>query len=582
MIINSSYQIPKAYNNQTFNPAYISRKAVADTVSFKGIPPLLKRETSLSAESVAEAYKSIMEILSRKTEKGIENIEKEFGDFSFGRGLTFHNCGDNNTSIAVRVPDGKTGRDFLKIVVKQGRSFYKERNVLESFTLNGYNKLVKDDNPNSVFVFPKEIIHANHDTKREVIFQKVLEDLDFSMLKFRKFLEKVKDKDLRAKIFGLKISDMKSLSDISEFYSKADNLLRELPHKQALKLKYEYGDYKIQPRQTDYILQNIGEEKCQIYYKTLQNTDEGSLTRLVIYDKNGDIVDGFLIKDGKYLVSNFNKNNFSIIPPKLTFYDENSVREVVPEFCRYLELYKQKLDDFNKFLLNKIAQKNMPNEILQDKKLLKNFDKISEIYSDLTEKFISYNPVKVSKLKNSYQNWNKDNFQRGFGFKTGSNEAVSILKMKGGESDNILRICFSQNGENKYFLINNGMLVQNFNQKYPSLIPEVFKYSSEEEISNSGIYEVLEKALSAIEDFKTYVETPVVQPAHKKVNQKPDVAEKTIKLSKTKDYKNLMKECKTKLGEAMLNAENNLENFNKTIAEIQRKINEFFQKSDSN
>lgn len=79
---------------------------------------------------------------------------------------------------------------------------------------------------------------------------------------------------------------MKSLSDISEFYSKADNLLRELPHKQALKLKYEYGDYKIQPRQTDYILQNIGEEKCQIYYKTLQNTDEGSLTRLVIYDKN--------------------------------------------------------------------------------------------------------------------------------------------------------------------------------------------------------------------------------------------------------------------------------------------------------
>lgn len=93
---------------------------------------------------------------------------------------------------------------------------------------------------------------------------------------------------------------------------------------------------------------------------------------------------------------------------------------------------------------------------------------------------------------------------------------------------------------------------------------------------------ILEKALSAIEDFKTYVETPVVPPAHKKVNQKPDTAEKTIKLSKTKDYKNLMKECKTKLGEAMLNAENNLENFNKTMAEIQRKINEFFQKSDSN
>ena len=196
------------------------------------------------------------------------------------------------------------------------------------------------------------------------------------MLKFRKYLEKVKDKDLRAKIFELKTSDIKNLSEISEFYSKADSLLRELPHKQALKLKYEYGDYKIQPRQADYILQNIGDEKCQIYYKTLQNTDEGSLTRLVIYDKNGEIVDGFLIKDGKYLVSNFNKNNFSIIPPKLTFYDENSVQEVVPGFCRYLELYKQKLGDFNEFLSNKIVQKNMPDEILPDEKLLKNFDKI--------------------------------------------------------------------------------------------------------------------------------------------------------------------------------------------------------------
>lgn len=587
MIINPSYQAPKSYNNQVFRPAMRFRETGFDSVSFKGIAPVLKRETVLSAESVAEAYKSIMEILSRKTEKGIENIEKEFADFSFGRGLTFHNCGDKQASIAIRVPDGKTGRDFLKIVVKQGRSFFKERNVLESFTLNGYNKLLKDDNPNSVFVFPKEIVQAAHDAQRETVFQKVLEDLDFSMLKFRKYLEKVKDKDLRAKIFELKTSDIKNLSEISEFYSKADSLLRELPHKQALKLKYEYGDYKIQPRQADYILQNIGEEKCQIYYKTLQNNDEGILTRLVIYDKNGEIADGFLIKDGKYLVSNFNKNNFSIIPPKLTFYDENSVREVVPGFCRYLELYKQKLGDFNEFLSNKIVQKNMPDEILPDEKLLKNFDKICKIYSDLTEKFISYNPAKVSKLKNSYQNWNKDNFQRGFGFKTGCNESVSILKMKGGESDNILRICSSQNGENKYFLINNGRLVQNFNQKYPSLLPEIFKYCSEEEISNSGVYAVLQKALSAIEDFKVYAETPktVVPPVPKQV-KKTDAAPKTsapktTKLSRTKDYMDLMKECKTKFGEAMLNAEDNLENFNKTMAEIQRKINEFFQKSDN-
>ena len=119
------------------------------------------------------------------------------------------------------------------------------------------------------------------------------------------------------------------------------------------------------------------------------------------------------------------------------------------------------------------------------------------------------------------------------------------------------------------------------------MLPEIFKYCSEEEISNSGVYAVLQKALSAIEDFKVYAETPktVVPPVPKQV-KKTDAAPKTsapktTKLSRTKDYMDLMKECKTKFGEAMLNAEDNLENFNKTMAEIQRKINEFFQKSDN-
>ena len=66
MIINPSYQAPKSYNNQVFRPAMRFRETGFDSVSFKGIAPVLKRETVLSAESVAEAYKSIMEILSRK------------------------------------------------------------------------------------------------------------------------------------------------------------------------------------------------------------------------------------------------------------------------------------------------------------------------------------------------------------------------------------------------------------------------------------------------------------------------------------------------------------------------------------
>lgn len=594
MIINPTYQSPKPYNNQLFRPAMRFRKTGFDSVSFKGITPVLKRETVLSVESVAEAYKNIMEILSRKTEKGIENIEKEFADFSFGRGLTFHNCGDKQASIAIRVPDGKTGRDFLKIVVKQGRSFFKERNVLESFTLKDYNKLLKDDNPNSVFVFPKEIVQAAHDAQRETVFQKVLEDLDFSMLKFRKYLEKVKDVDLKPQVAQLKNTDLINLSDINKFYSKADETLKKLPHKLSLKLKSEYCDYKMQTGQADFILKNIGKDNLQMSFKKLQHADGANLLRLMIFDANDNIAGGFLIKNEKYLVANFNPKNYAVIPPKLTFFDDNSANEIMPQFSENLHLYKQKLADFNEFLSKKVSQRTLENFVVPDEKIMKISEEIHQIALDLAEKFKSYSSVGLSKLKNSYSGWNKGSAQKGFTFKTSDDETLSILKMKGGEDDDILRLCFSKNNQNKYFLINNGMVVKNFNEKYPSLLPEIFKYYRSDEISDSDVYSVLEKALESMHNFKTYVDNPPVinKPLSSKSSKPKIVREKLvetsdarplkkIKLSQTKDYKNLMKECKTKFGEAMLNAEDNLENFNKTMAEIQRKINEFFQKSDN-
>lgn len=45
MIINPSYQAPKSYNNQVFRPAMRFRETGFDSVSFKGIAPVLKRET---------------------------------------------------------------------------------------------------------------------------------------------------------------------------------------------------------------------------------------------------------------------------------------------------------------------------------------------------------------------------------------------------------------------------------------------------------------------------------------------------------------------------------------------------------
>ena len=316
------------------------------------------------------------------------------------------------------------------------------------------------------------------------------------------------------------------------------------------------------------------------------------------FDTNGDVAGGFLIKDEKYLVSNFNPKNYAVIPPKLTFFDENSAKEIMPQFSEYLNLYKQKLADFNEFLSKKISEKTLENLVVPDEKILKISEEIHQIYSYLSEKFKSYSHVALSKLKNSYSGWNKGALQKGFIFKTGEDETLFVLKMKGGEDDNILRLCLSKNNQKKYFLINNGMVVKNFNEKYPSLLPEVLKYYRSDELSNSDIFSVLEKSLNSMQDFKNYVDNPPVkqkslaalkpikhkEPKSKAVKVKPvkisvEKPVKEIKLSNTKDYKDLMRECKNKFADAMLNAENNLENFNKTMIEIQKKITDFFSKS---
>lgn len=77
--------------------------------------------------------------------------------------------------------------------------------------------------------------------------------------------------------------------------------------------------------------------------------------------------------------------------------------------------------------------------------------------------------------------------------------------------------------------------------------------------------------------------------AYKEINltepKKVTKNEENVKLkpkviSKTKEYKQLMKECNEKLTQAMKNAESDMQGFNKTLQEIQSKIVGFFTKTE--
>ena len=534
-----------------------------------------------------------MKKISEKTPEGREIIQKEYKDFKSTRSLMFHNCGENKTSIQVRVPDGKDGRDFIKIVVKKGSNFSQGKVVLDSYTIKNFDRIVEDNDKNHVFVFPQNIKYTNFDKPFELKLQKVLDDLDCAMLKFRKFLAKYDGQYLKPELFTFGNTSIKRLENINSLYNKTDEVLKGLPHKLALKLKGEYGDYKLQVAQPVHILKNIGENKNQIAYKKLQHPEHGELTRIMVYDKNDEIIDGFLFKEDQGLiVSNFNPKNFSIIPPKLLYHDKSSVKEILPKFEQYLSDYEKKLGEFNKFISQKLYERSLAPVIGKlSGDLGVDMTKIDSIYQQISEKFASISAPTVSKIKTSYPKWNGVAGQRGFAFKVSDNEQVSILKMKNAKRNNLTRLCFSKNGEDKFFLINQDMVVKNFNPKYPTIIPPELKYYSDLELEELGLESFLKKAADELQEFKTHIETPIPKMENKVKEIKLTEPKKVIKkeenvklksevISKTKEYKQLMKECNEKLTLAMENAENDMQGFNNTLQEIKSKIAAFFSKTE--
>lgn len=583
----------KYYNNLPAQRPVLNSSKVSDSFSFTGNYERLSRDTIEVVSSISNAYKDILKKISEKTPEGREIIQKEYKDFKSTRSLMFHNCGENKTSIQVRVPDGQDGRDFIKIVVSKGSNFAQRKVVLDSYTIKDFDRIVEDNDKNYVYVFPQNIKYTNFDKPFELKLQKVLDDLDCVMLKFRKFLAKYDGQYLKPELFTFGYTSIKRLENINSLYNKTDELLKGLSNNLSLKLKKEFEDYKLQLAQPVHILKNIGENKNQIAYKKLQHPEHGELTRIMVYDKNDEIIDGFLFKEDQGLiVSNFNPKNFSIIPPKLLYHDKSSVKEILPKFEQYLSDYEKKLGEFNKFISQKLYERSLAPVIGKlSGELGVDMTKIDTVYKQISDKFVMMIPDLVSKIKTSYPKWNGVAGQRGFTFKVSDNEQVSILKMKNAKRNNLTRLCFSKNGEDKFFLINQDMVVKNFNPKYPTIIPPELKYYSDLELEELGLEPFLKKAADELQAFKTYIETPTPKMKNKvkeikltepkKVTKKEEnVKLKSEVISKTKEYKQLMKECNEKLTLAMENAENDMQGFNNTLQEIKSKIAAFFSKTE--
>ena len=593
MIINTYNFNNKKYTNYNFQNKnlYFSKN-----INFKGSTGILNYKIADNIASIGKAFGDILNILSQKTDKGIEFIEKNC-DFEFKRSMVFHNCGHDKNTILINIPENKQAKNFIKIVVKKGKEYPNNRIFLHSYAISDFNKILKDENPNIAYSFPNKNEYLNQEELKnkniELNLENTLSDLDIAMLNLRKFLNKISTEFLKPEIFKLENKNLENLKSIDYLYKQTDDLLKNIPSRLSNNLRSNYGDYKLQAKQSSHILTNIGDLQNQIVYKKLEHPLHGTLTRLMIYTPDNKIADGFLINKDYKVVSNFNVKNFDIIPPKLNFYDIYSIHSIMPKLENYLDLYKNKLNDFNSYLNKKLYERTITPAIGNIKnESLNNLNNIKNIYDYLYTKFKTIKSPNLSKMKTSYPKWEVKSGQKGFVFNTDDGEKISIIKLSYKNNAPLLRLGFLSEKENKYFLIDANKVVKNYNPKYLQSLPPVLKYYDDIEIEGLDIEKYLQKAFNEIESFKNYYENYSIETNRIKSEIKQNKIRKTIKikstptpkinkikLSDTNEYKNIMKDCKRQLISAMRTAENNMETFNNTLIQIQRTISEFFEKN---
>lgn len=323
---------------------------VSDKFSFTGSVGMLNSKTVESLQNVSRAYDDILSHLLKKSDKGLENIEKNYENFSFKKGMVFHNCGEDGVSIAVRKPEGKDFSGLMRVLVRKGNTFFKERIVLDSFMIKNCDRLVKDFDKTHLnyftvdekFLTSDEIVNSHANEK----LQKITEDLDFAMLQFRRYLMKNKDVDLKIPDFEMSYDSQAKFKNLLSLHTKVSEKLSAIPRKTALLAKNSFADYELTTGQSVHTLKNIGNDKLKMTVTSLNNLQHGELNRLMVFNSDGTIKTGYLVTPSGKIISNFNPQYLAIIPPKLIPYNEKEAEKIIPELDNYISMFTDKFKDF--------------------------------------------------------------------------------------------------------------------------------------------------------------------------------------------------------------------------------------------
>lgn len=581
----------------SFNGATINKKATG----------VLDNITRQKINNILHAYEDITSKLAYKSEEGIKFITESF-PITIKDCLIFHNCGEYNNSIAISI-GGKNSnsKDLMHIVRRKGSTTWLDKIVEEAYMIEQGQCLIKDFKTNHMKIFPQERNYMSfqdfNDIKADKNLQKLLDDLDPVMLKFRIFLQKNADKYIKIPDGKMPYSIMEEIKKTERFLEEAKTESKKIPRLQLYKiLEEQHEEYVHLKGNSTHSFKNLGDEKVTISFAPIESQVHENLKRLAVYNQDGTLKRVFIMQNDK-LVKNTSKTDPTYLANKFEFYDEKEIldKNISGEFLKYLKLYQKsvlKMYDIihqkSKLIDSKPIDGIFPSYISTNfKKSTEILKEINEIYSkasnydkkflkdELTKKNIKYSPAGITLpisciSKNIY-------FQP-----VNSNHHSNLLKIAISDS-------FSEILE--YFLIHNDeKIVKNFASNFPNNIPAKLKYLEEDKMPDLTL--ISKELYENLSEIKYFIEKSLNENLNKKLKTKEDAKIKAQKIIEEKqqhreiklqakidkanfltEYNELTKNCKKQFTQALKNLDNGLEDFNKTMQEIQQKITEFYLKN---
>ena len=615
------YISPINYNNNLTNKN-INYKFANNSISFTGLTAnrkvvgQLQGTTSKNFSDILRAYNDIILKLSTKSEAGIKYITENF-PISIKDCLIFHNCGDNNNSIAINTGSNRVTNNLTHIVRRRGNSTWSERIIEEAYMVENSARLLKDFKTNYMRTFPQEreymsqeeILQADADTK----LQQLMEDLDPMMLKFRIFLSKMDDKYTKAPDGKLSSAIMSDIKNIERMLEDSKEESKKIPRLQLYKLLEEqHEEYVHLKGNSTHSFKNLGEEKVTIAFAPIESDYHDDLRRMTVHNQDGSLKRVFILQGDK-LVKNTSSTNPSYLAGNFEFYDENEILkdDILGDFSKYLNLYKESVSKMQSIIHNRVVElETKPVDGVFPSDVSANLKASAKIFDDFYSMFTTASNVDKRVIKNVLKDNNITLSSGGIIFPAKELfKEIYFQPVKSNTHSNLLKFSILEPDIEKYehYLIHDyNKIVKNYSPSFPNNFPPKIKYL--EEINMPDLAKVSKDSTEILTEIKSLVEQKLEKEKLKrqeaKLKSREEAEQKRLakrqaklleksgeikrgrlqkdSLNYSDDYKEFLRSCKEQFVQAIKNIDNGLEDFNKTMQEIQQRVTEFYNMNKNN